>query len=839
MTGYLLVALMSCFATRGTIAQEPSSSVPEDVTARIGVGGFGRYTTDRWGVAKATVANRSDAPASSLIVVTPAGSGGLQYARQIDVPSKVAFDTLWPIRLASLNSPGMIEFQYLYFPHGEDDGVIRHEHHDRQIPTFSGITKNGPGGLTGWIVESGDVPSAETAIHHLLRALRFSKYGDQTVVSFTAREITERRECLDPLDQLGISDPQLVRYPQACEAIRMWVQSGGRLLIQLDKTGSEVAEMLLGESLPLTIVGATSTNTVQLDLNPEYQDNQYPERVVNREFDEPVRYLRVVPAGGETIWRVDNWPVAVRVPIGNGIAVVTTISPDVFIERKTETAEGSPPYSLIPSSRRMVDSLFSPRTSPLIGEPAASQQAAAMVGYEIPSRRIALLLLVIFPVLLISAGILLQRLAIGERLVWVLPMLAILAAIPAVVFGLRIRSVAPTTVIETLVIHSAPAASEVVSEGFATIFVPQPTELLVSSGTSTVLDVRAESTNLDYRRLVWTGPAENHWKNLRQPTGLKTFPTHGVLRLDAPLQAIATFDESGLRGRLLTASLSGPSDPILAGDSPDRMSLSLNPEGEFHGSVADVLVPGQFLQAALLSEEQRFRSALLESVFSKSDRQEAFPAVPSVLFWAELEEPTLALGNEGVRRKQTVLVVQPLQWQPPEAGRTITIPPPLLPYRSIPTAKGGYSSVYNNAKREWAQQEEAGETLLQFQIPSVCGPLEAEAADVSLLIRAASRMVTVLSGDADSLQKISELTSPLGTHSITIPVDLIRDSCRSGRLFLQINVSDLDASMKSGTMTGEQDDNWQIERVLLTLKGHRQSEARSVSTHSAAAEVSR
>ncbi len=744
VTGFVLVALMSCFATRGTIAQEPSSSVPEDVTARVGIGGFGRYTTDRWGIAKATVSNRGDAPASSLIVVTPAGSGGIQYARQIEVPSKVAFDTIWPIRLASVTSPGTIEFQFLHFPHGEDDGIIRHEQQDKQIPTFSGITRNGPGGLTGWIIPSGEVPSSELAIPHLLRAMRFSKFDDQSIVAFTAREITAHRECLDPLDHLCISDPQLFRYPQACAAIRLWVQSGGRLLIQLDRTGREVAEMLLGESLPLTIVGATSTNTVQLDLNPEYPDNQYTVRVVNREFDEPVRYLRVVPAGGETIWSVDSWPVAVRVPIGNGIAVVTTISPDVFIERKTEVTEGSPLYSLIPSSRRMLESLFSPRTSPLIGEPAASQQAAAMIGYEIPSRRTALMLLVIFPVLLISSGILLQRRAIGERLVWILPMLAVLAAIPTVALGLRTRSVAPTTVIETLVIHSTPGASEVASEGFATIFVPEPTDLLVSSATSAVLEARTESTNLDYRRLVWTGPAENHWKNLRQPAGMKTFPTHGVLRVDTPLQAIATFDESGLRGRLLTGSLSGLSDPMFAGDSPDRMSLSLNSEGEFHGSVAEVLAPGQFLQTVIMSEEQRFRSAILQSVFSKSDRLEAFPSIPTVLFWAEPEAPALALANEGVRRKQTILVVQPLQWLPPDAGRTITIPPPLLPYRSISTAKGSYSSVYNNSRREWIQQEESGETLLQFQIPAVCAPFEAEAADVSLLIRAASRMVCVV-----------------------------------------------------------------------------------------------
>ena len=837
--GFLLAGLMWCCHARGTSAQEPVSANPEDVTARVGVGGFGRYTTDRWGIARATISNRGDTSASSLIVVTPAGSGGLQYARQIDVPPNVAVDTIWPMRLSNAESSGTIEFQFLHFPGGEDDGVIRHEQQDRQIPTFSGITRNGPVGLTGLIVEPGDFRTLESPIHDLLRTMRFSRNGDQNVVAFTAREISERRECLDPLDHLGISDPQLLRCPQACKAIRTWVQSGGRLLIQLERTGCEVAAMLLGDSLPLTLVGATSTNTVQLDLNPEYQNDQYPIRAVNRSFEEPVRYLRVVPGGGETIWRVDNWPVAVRVSIGSGIVVVTTISPDVFLERKIETTEGSPAFSLIPSSRRMLESLFSPRTPPLIAEAVASQRAAAMVGYEIPSSRTALLLLMTFPVLLITSGIMLQRRASGERLIWVLPMLAILAAIPAVVFGLRIRSVAPTTVIEAIVLHSAAGASEVASTGFATIFVPRPTDLLVSSGTSAVLEVAAESTNLDYRRLVWTGPAENHWRTLRQPTGLKTYPTHGVVRLNAPLQAIATFDENGVRGKLLTASLSAPFDPIFAGDSPDRLNLLLNERGEFRGGVADVLAPGQFLNASFMSDDQKSRVALLESVFSKNDGLEVFPALPSVLFWTESEEPTLILANEGVRRKQTVLVVQPVQWLPPEAGKTITIPPPLLPYRSIPTAEGGYSSVFNNARREWTEQEEAGETVLQFQIPAVCGPFEAEAADVSLLIRAASRIVTVSSGDANNLQKIYEVKSPLGTQSITIPVDLIQNSSHSGRLLLRISVSDLDDAMKSDSRSGEQDDNWKIERILLTLKGHRMSETPSAAAVPSAVEVSR
>jgi hypothetical protein len=71
------------------------------------------------------------------------------------------------------------------------------------------------------------------------------------------------------------------------------------------------------------------------------------------------------------------------------------------------------------------------------------------------------------------------------------------------------------------------------------------------------------------------------------------------------------------------------------------------------------------------------------------------------------------------------------------------------------------------------------------------------------------------------MQTIAELTSPLGMQSISIPGELIESTCLQGQLFLQIQVSNIDSEMKADDMTGEQDDSWQIERVLLTLKGQR------------------
>ena len=822
VAGFAFGIVISSLVTQTGLTDEAATSAYPEPTVTVETVGFGSFVTGRWGVARASFVNPGDSPTSNLLVVTPQGSEGLQYARKIEIPARAAFDSICPVRLSNNAVNGSYEFQYLHFPGGVDDGVIRHQRFDGQIPTFSGIARNGPAGLSGWISDFHQPIGADDGIQQMLSAMRLEKYGDQTIVSSPAWDLTERSECLDPLDNLAVSDPELRRFPQACESIRLWVQRGGRLLILLDCTGSDVAELLIGDCLPLTVVGETSTNRVQLNLNPDYQLNQYPVRTVTREFQEPIRYVRVVPEAGETIWSVDGWPVAICARLGSGCVVVTTISASVFVQQESATPGKEATHGIIASSRRMHEALFNPRPAPLINESVAAKLAVRMIGYEIPSKRVALLFLMVFPVTLIVVCIVLQRRAVGEHLVWVLPAVAVLAAIPAVAFGLRIRAVAPPTIIETRVIQSSPGQSRLASDGYATVYVPEPTNLRVISETGSRLDVPAEVTHRDYKRLVWSGPAASSWENLNQPTGLRTFPVQAVHELKSPWRALATLDENGITGHLVIDDPAAKTDALLVGVGTDRMALTLDREGKFRGGASDVLPPGQFTKSALVSEEQVYRASLLESVFSSVNRLEPFPAESSLLFWDESQTPDLDIGEASARRKRSTLIAQTLALQPPEAGRMITIPSPLLPFRSIETSVGGISGAFDNTRRNWLPQESSGLILLEFLIPSACVPLEVEAADVLLLIRAASRVVTVESGLRDSLQRVAEMKSPLGTHSISLPVELIRESSLAGRLYLQISVSGLDASMKSESMTGEQDDSWQIKRVSLTLKGRRQ-----------------
>ena len=377
--------------------------------------------------------------------------------------------------------------------------------------------------------------------------------------------------------------------------------------------------------------------------------------------------------------------------------------------------------------------------------------------------------------------------------------------------------------IETVVVNSSQGFTDLPADGFASVFAPSPRDLGVSAENGTRLDALKDTTNSDYRRMTWEGPGNISWGKFLQPAGLRTYAVTSTRRIDKPWRVRATLNESGLTGMLPAQDGVIPGDPILAGMNRENLALDVDDAGQFLGSPDQELLSGQYFRSTLLSDDERYRSALLNSVFDPAteDQEGMFPSEPSVLFWDKSESELLHFSGDDVRRQRAVLVVHPLELYPPEVGKPFLIPPQLLTYKSVVNDDGGIGSSYVNLRRRWQPQESASKSMLQFQIPEACRPFVPDSGELKLLIRAGSRIVKITSGDRTNMQTITELKSPLGMQTISIPGELIEGTCLQGKLFLQIHVSDIDSEMKADDMSGEQDDSWQIERVLLTLKGKR------------------
>lgn len=783
-------------------------------------GGTGRFVFGRWGAVNSSVRNLSDEAKTGLMVVTPS-SGALQFARRLEVPARTSFDTTWPVLVTGKKPDGPVDFRYLNFPDGEDDGTIRSRLGDSDLPSFAVLASQGPLGLAGYIPDPKADRDGEDYLMRLTQALRYQKLAVTGIASFLARDIGHHADCLDPLDELTVGDPDLAGHPMAIDAIQAWLQRGGRALLPLDLIGEEPVRALLGDGMPFTVVGESSTNRVRLDLNPDYPESQYPDRFVERDFDEPVRYLRMVPGAGEVIWTIDNWPVAVRLPVGRGYVIVTAIDPQVFAKPPEESQNGAAAWSPIPSMRRVLDTLFEPRAESLVSQESAAQHAAAFVGYSIPGRGTALLLLSIFPVLLGIVGFRTLKKSRGEQLIWIVPILAVGSAVPALVAGLTTRAVAPETLVETRIMMAGAGSSTIVSDGFSSIFVPTPGDLPISGETGSILAAQSDGINMDYHRLVWDGAIENHWERLNQPSGLKTYPLRAVANPGGQYRLTGTFDEQGFVGTLQAPGIENAADFLIAGATPDKMSAKKTGETTLRCTETDLLAPDQFRNTSIVTEQQRERERMVASVFDFGNRLEAFPPETSLLFWESSDKSLLKYDSENVRIHQNTLVIQPIQWIPPVAEERVRIFSPFMSMRTVETATGGIGGLYNNPRRKWMPMESKSTTLLEYLLPPSCRPFVLESVQIRLDIRAGGRTLTISCGDRENLTAAETLENPLGEFTVDLPAEACKAAAQDGRFYLQLAVSDVNGGTDPGSLGGEQDDNYRINQCLVILDGHR------------------
>lgn len=820
------MAFIMPFASTLVRADEPAPANNSEWKVRVNAGGIGRYVAGRWGMTKAVASNAGTSTQSGLVVITPPGSEGLQYAKSIAVPARASFETTWPVRVGAVNTK-LSDFAYLVFPGGSEDGLIHRKTHDEFIPNYSGMVDvNRVLGLTGFLGDRDEPTEQLDATLRLLRVFVHSRFEEQKVVSIKAEELSSQSECLEPLDQLAVSSSGLLDFPDAIASIRMWVQRGGNLWIRLDRTGLDPVRAILSDALPLSVVGETTANSVTLNLNPNYRQSLFPTRQVQRNFDEPIRYVRVMQDGGDVMWSIDDWPVAIRVPVGRGNVMVTTVNSSVFFERREARTLNTPEFKLIPSAEVLQHTLFKNRQESVLRQSDVTAQTASVIGYRIPSQSTAILLTVCFPVLLLVLGIWLQRREKGERLIFLLPALAGLVALPAIGVGSLGRRVAPNTVIETGLVHSVPGWNRLVSDGFASVFDVGTNALEVTGTDGAILEVESDSTNRSYRQLLWSGSESSSWKNLDQPDGIQTFVERSVESLVHPMSVTASFDEDGVVGKLDSGRLQNTEDLIIAGFGSDRMSVTLQSDGGFHGTPQDVLTNENFINSKLVTDQQHRHAEIYASVFDSIGRDRAFPETASLMFWTQSNQESFSIGDADARQERSLLCVHPLRMVSPDVGTKITIPSPFVALRTTTDAAGnGFSGVYDNARRRWQRIETASSSFLECQIPTVCLPFEAETAQLDVTIRAGLRTLSLSAGGYESQTLISTIISPLGKQTITIPPELVKESLRTGKFYLYLSVSDLNDAEHDDETSATQDDYWEISQLQLTLTGKRTAES--------------
>lgn len=794
------------------------ASVADDIGIRIGPGGAERMVRGKWGIVKALLSNKSDLDKEVLAVVIPEYGNGMQYSRRVIIPSKTHRICQWPVLIPE-HETSVFNFEYLLFDDAEGEGPVKREFGEQITRDFSVINPETRTqkrvGYRGLLVSDHETERDRYYMNALADTLRIEAGYERMGLTLRPDHIDGYPESLESMEQLLISSRTLHHYPDVCDAVRVWTQRGGRTWLLLDQTGMDTVHALLGDALSLTRIDETSMNSVKLEINPEESLQRHRQREVVREFDEPVRLVRVVVEGGSTIWSIDGWPAVIELQMGLGKVIVTTISPEVFVQikggRKT-----------LPCANHIAAALFqNMKTEPRISDEKLGLAAAGYIGYSVPSRGFAGIVMLGFAGLLSVAGFLLLSRDQAASMLWTIPLLALLCAAPAAWIGSRSRSVAPPTAVQQQLIHHVKGQSTLAADGLTSIFQPSPAELSIRMKDFSLLIPSDLTSEVSDRRIVWTDRGEAEWFNLSQPAGVRNYKTRTLRRLERPGKINATFDGNGLTGLIDLSDDIVPTDAILAGTSADRMLAHVENDGTFRVGPEDLLASTEYVSGTILSDVQKRHASIYAGLFSIEKQDVAYPSELTLLYWTRQLKPPITVGDESTRQEGSVLITQPIRLQPPPVNEQITIPTTLLPYRVVIDERGGMSGAYSNRNRTWQQREQAGRPLLEFRIPDVCQPFHASGATLDIRISAGSRQVSVFLGSQQDPKLLETLSSPAGLVTLDVPAEHLNPAVAGGSVFVRMEIGEADLGEDATATVSERDDYWSIDRVLLTLRGAR------------------
>jgi hypothetical protein len=797
--------------------------VADNPGVRVTMGGHMRAVSGRWALLKAVVRNSNDVDAESVAIVIPQNGADLQFAARVVTPANTMREFQWPVWIPVQNGPSL-ELDYIVMDGSEEEGVIQRRFGEEAIRSF-GVPNPAhaspqSGGFGGWLTVRGETRHDNEMIAHFLATNRIEMGLGSMIREFAPEVIDGYPEGLDSLDQLVISTSELTSIPEACEAVGLWIQRGGQAVVMVDQTGTEVVSALLGDGFPLSLIDTTTTNSIDLvsHLKNSGPADDAAAETLQRTFDEPVTLVRAIVESGTTLWSADGWPVAVELPLGKGRVFLTFLSAEAFLIPGDSESQS---YSVAANGHYIRESVFGPAPQdPLVEESVLVEAGVSRIGYEVPTRSLAAVITLGFSCVLLVGGVLAVRRFQAESLIWVVPLLALLASVPAAIKGIASRNVAPATTITQDIVEVAPGQTSLAITGLSTFYQPEPQSVDIRLSQYSILGVGTHQSSVS-ERMVWSDRGEGVWKNPEQPAGILHYPVRSVLQLNEPSRALATFDENGLTGTLTNSDQFQPEDCIVAGLSPDYMSAAFAAGDSFRATADDMLPHGVFSQESLLSDEEVRRGNVYNSLFRLRSNSPAFPQTPSLLFWSSHLKASAIESEQSARQESSVLLIQPIQLTAPAANTAFVIPATFLPYQAVQDAEGGVSAAYGNRRRVWQRRKSAGTTLLEFTVPKVCQPFVGESVSVDLRISAGSREVSLLGGPRDNLQKFESLESPVGLFHVDYPAELLQATAETGKIYLQIEIGDVSIADEGDVTQKERDDFWEVDRVMMTARGTR------------------
>ncbi|HEY7327926.1 MAG TPA: hypothetical protein VH592_09815 [Gemmataceae bacterium] len=644
----------------------------------------------------------------------------------------------------------------------------------------------------------------------LALSFRLTRSLSDYLPRINSRLLPPMAESFDGIDHFVLASNRIARDPAGMQALRHWLEQGGKVWVMLDRVEPDQLAPLLGDALDFQAVDRVGLTSFRVQHDPTGQ--RVLLEVPLQKHERPVEFVRVLlPAHEQARYNIDGWPVWFSRQIGRGKVVFSTLGPRGWFRERTRRDSRSPfrqfPSFPVPLGH-MEDlgyELHHLENNPPFPVEAFQSLLTEEIGYSVVDRGTVVLVFGGFLVVVLALGIGMRQSRRPELLGWLAPAASLMAMSLFIVIGERSRRAAPPTVAVAQVVNAVSENEEASIHGLMAVYRSDSGTAELGATRGGFFDLNMAGLEGQTRRLVLTDQDAWHWENVSLPAGVRMAPFQTAVSTVKPITALAHFGPAGIEGRIEAGPFEDLNDVLLATPSGRNLAVQLHPDGSFRAGSQDILPKEQFLASAVLNDRQRQRQNLFRE-FLKPPGAEYLQRRNIMLAWAKPIDTHFRVGPEA-RSVGSALLIIPLRFKRPANGERVTIPGPFLSYQRVLDGIPTRPSLTSNRGIDMH---------LRFQLPVEVLPFHAERARLSVKIEAPARRVTISGQVGGQLQEIEHVDSPLDSIHVDFDERFLRLDERGG---LHVNFRVSDSLAEDSERVARREEKWTIQYLELEVSG--------------------
>lgn len=611
------------------------------------------------------------------------------------------------------------------------------------------------------------------------------------------------------LNLLVISDDTLFEEAAAVESVRRFLAAGGRCWVMLDRVSCESIRPLLGRGQICEFVDEVELNEFTVDIASTAVDYSSLDRQVSQE--EPIVMKRVLQSGGTVTHSIDGWPAAIRMDVGPGELVMTTLGSHGWMETRTQQRNSDPVYQSVFAMREWALQFATNVNSARVKDslPPELEYPLSHIGHPIVSRGWIVAALGTFCLLLGVVG--LWRIVAGDLGIIgaVAPVLACIAGVGLLAAKTWVRGDIQECVAKLQRIEVSQDGSLASAHEQAAMFL----DSVEAMDLQCEFDGRATTNPLNTGGITrYMVDDFQEWKltNDDWPTGVWRYQTDYVLDANQ-LMVTAELSDQGCKLKLPEQMEKELEDSVLAFVAGGPMLCS----ADAGGLIADgsITVGEQrWIAGTLISDEQQRRMEIYRQLFGESEQR----SLKRTLYgWTSLWDGPQ--WDRDLPQRGAALVSLPVDLKRPPPGTQVLVPHGLVEFRQSSTEMGR-TTAYSEATGKWRKDLTiAIDRKFQFVLPDEVVPFEAESITLDLDIKAPYRVVTLQALTRSGPVELARLVNPSVPWRQTFQEASILEELADGTLELQFQVSertDVEDGSESTSIVA-----WQVDTFHATVRG--------------------